>query len=64
MPYFRPKWSKLIPYFRPKRLKKAYPLVRHFFNSLYKGLLPGAKSALRIMSLAAYVSETNNQSFT
>ena len=22
LPYFRPKWSKLIPYFRPKRLLK------------------------------------------
>ena len=28
--------------------------------SLYKGLPPGAKNALQIMSLAAYASETNN----
>ena len=32
---------------------------RTYPYSLYKGLPPGAKNALQIMSLAAYASETN-----
>ena len=31
-----------------------------YLYSLYKGLLPGTKNALQIMSLAAYASKTNN----
>ena len=34
-----------------------------YLYSLYKGLLPGTKNALQIMSLAAYESETNADTY-
>ena len=59
MPNSRLKWSKLISYFKPKELKKKTFWRGAYLHSLYKGLPPGAKNALQIMSLAAYASETN-----
>ena len=47
--------------FQTKMAKKTYPLAWHIpiaYN--YKGLPPGVKNMLQIMSLAAYTSETNN----
>ena len=41
---------------------KSHTLWRHtYLYSLYKGVPPGAKNALQIMSLAAYASESNEQ---
>ena len=47
--------------FQTKTAKKNHTLWRGtYLYSLYKGLPPGAKNALQIMSLAAYASETKN----
>ena len=62
IPYFRTKLSKLIPYFRPKRLKNHTLWCRTYLCSLYEGVPPPpppGETELQIMSLAAYVSETN-----
>ena len=51
--------------FQTKTAKKNHTLWRGtYLYSLYKGLPPGAKNALQIMSLAAYASETNKRSWT
>ena len=49
--------------FQTKTAEKPYPLAPHIPYSLYKGLPPGAKNVLQIMSLPAYTSETNNKTF-
>ena len=70
--------KNLIPYFIPEALepgawqngriqtkpaKKPYLWRGTYLYSLYKGLLPGAKNALQITSLAANASKTNKNSY-
>ena len=45
-----------------KTAKKPYLWRGTYLYSLYKGLLPGAKNALQITSLAANASKTNKDS--
>ena len=47
--------------FQTKTAKKPYLWRGTYLHSLYKGLPPGAKNALQIMSLAAYASETDKK---
>ena len=69
---FKTRVHKPYPISHQKGLKQTYRLGsnrllvwgRTYLYSPYKGLPPGAKNALQIMSLAAYASETNKRSWT
>ena len=56
---FQTKMVEIDTLFQTKTAKKKRTLWRGtYLYSLYKGLPPGAKNALQIMSLATYASET------
>ena len=67
---FKTRVHKPYPISHQKGLKQTYRLGSNrllvwgctYLYSPYKGLPPGAKNALQIMSLAAYASETNDES--
>ena len=56
---FQTKMVEIDTLFQTKTAKKTFWLGTYLY-SLYNGLPPGTKNVLKIMSLAAYASETNN----
>ena len=62
-PFFRPKWSKLVPYFRPKRVKNHTLRAAHTYIAYireYSPPPPGLKHHCVIFSKKAWIELFRN----